>query len=207
MSYQQINLYQPIFRTQKKIFSARTMLEATVVVIVGLALFSGYALWQGRQIAAQHTQLENRRVEALTRIEQMRALFPQRVGNAALEQEVAHLRKELEGRQRIVAHLAATDAGNLEGFAPHLEGLARQKPASLWLTDVVVSKGGAEMVLRGNSLQAEQVPRYLQRLAAESAFAGREFGNLQIARPEQGPAHYEFIVSTRALDENEGNRP
>jgi Tfp pilus assembly protein PilN len=206
VSYQQINLYQPIFRKQEKIFSAKTMMEASVLIIVGLALFTAYAVWQGREIDAQYAQLETRRAEALGHMEQMRTLMPQRAKNVVLEQEVARLQKELEGRQRIAARLEATDAGNLDGFAEHLEGLARQKPASLWLTDVAVSRGGAEMVLRGSSLQAEQVPRYLQRLAGEPAFAGREFGHLQIAQPEKGPGHYEFVVSTRALDEKEGKQ-
>ena len=40
---QQINLYQPIFRTQKKIFSATTIAQAAGLFVVGLLLIYGYA--------------------------------------------------------------------------------------------------------------------------------------------------------------------
>jgi cell division protein FtsB len=203
VSYQQINLYQPIFRKQQKIFSATAMVQAAGLVLAGLLLLFGYASWQTREIAAQYAQLETRRADALKRIEQMRALFPEKAKNAPLEEEVVRLRKELEGRQRIAARLDATDAGNLDGFAAHLEGLARQKPVSLWLTDITLRRGGSELVLRGSSFQPEQVPRYLQNLAQEAAFAGREFRELRIDQPEKGPRRYDFVVSTVPLEEKE----
>jgi Tfp pilus assembly protein PilN len=200
VSYQQINLYQPILRKQQKIFSAVTMVQGAALVLVGLLLFFAFASWQSRAIAAQYAQLETRRAEALKRIAQMHSMFPEKAKDTALQEEVARLRKELEGRQQIAARLDATDAGNLEGFASHLEGLARQKPANLWLTDISVSRGGAELELRGSSFQPEQVPRYLQRLAEEPAFTGREFSDLQIFQPEKRPGRYDFVVSTMAQE-------
>ena len=41
---QQINLYNPIFLKQEKHFSARTMLQATGVVLLGAAGVCAYAL-------------------------------------------------------------------------------------------------------------------------------------------------------------------
>lgn len=34
MSFQQINLYQPIFRKQEKVFSAKAMAQSAAVVVV-----------------------------------------------------------------------------------------------------------------------------------------------------------------------------
>jgi hypothetical protein len=42
--YQQVNLYQPIFKRQRHIFSALTMLQSAAVVIVALLTIYGYGL-------------------------------------------------------------------------------------------------------------------------------------------------------------------
>ena len=44
---QQVNLYQPIFRKQKKVFSARALVQAVVLVAVALGGIFGYSRWQG----------------------------------------------------------------------------------------------------------------------------------------------------------------
>ena len=38
---QQINLYQPIFRKEEKIFSAKTLLIGNLLVLVGLVVLYG----------------------------------------------------------------------------------------------------------------------------------------------------------------------
>jgi Tfp pilus assembly protein PilN len=203
VSYQQINLYQPVFRKQQKVFSAVAMLQGLAIIAIGMVCLFGYALWRGHTLDAQLKQAEQQRNEAAKRMEQLRVQLPQRAKTPELEAEVETLRKELAGRQRIAARLAATDAGNTRGFADYLEGLARQKPSSLWLTDVDVRHGGQELVLRGSTLQPEQLPRYIQRLGQEPAFAGREFSDLNIAQPEKEKGRYDFVMSTHALDAKE----
>src|SRR5258706_453055 len=63
--YQQINLYQPIFRKQRQIFSATTLAQVLGVVAAALLLLYGYGLLQVRGLEAQVVQLEGRE-QALT---------------------------------------------------------------------------------------------------------------------------------------------
>ena len=58
--YQQINLYQPIFRRQRQIFSALTMAQAVGVFVTALLTIYGYGLWQVRGLEAEALQLEGR---------------------------------------------------------------------------------------------------------------------------------------------------
>ena len=51
--YQQINLYQPIFRKQRQIFSATTLAQVLGVVAAALLLLYGYGLLQVRGLEGQ----------------------------------------------------------------------------------------------------------------------------------------------------------
>ena len=58
--YQQVNLYQPIFRRQRQIFSAVTMLQSTAAVVIALMTIYFYGLWQVGLLEDQALQLEGR---------------------------------------------------------------------------------------------------------------------------------------------------
>ncbi len=58
--YQQINLYQPIFRKQRQIFSAVTMLQAVGVVAVALLGIYVYAFAKIGGLEGAVIQLEGR---------------------------------------------------------------------------------------------------------------------------------------------------
>ncbi len=60
---QQINLFNPVFLTQKKYFSVLTMLQALGLIVLGSALFYGYALYQ----VAQMSKANGRDGQALCR--------------------------------------------------------------------------------------------------------------------------------------------
>ncbi len=63
--YQQINLYQPIFRKQRQIFSATTLAQLLGIVAAALLLIYGYGLLQVRGLEGEVVQLEGRE-KALT---------------------------------------------------------------------------------------------------------------------------------------------
>ena len=68
MNYQQINLYQPMFRKQKKIFSAVTILQSLAVVLVGFVLFYVYASWNVNKLRNEVANHKRMQTEALAKI-------------------------------------------------------------------------------------------------------------------------------------------
>lgn len=203
MSYQQINLYQAEFRKQRQLFTARNLALAIVLLGAGLLAYYGIALREVAGLSERLALQERQRDEALARLEQLRAALPARAKSVELEQEVERLRAELQARQQVASLLGDKVSGNVEGFVEHLSGLARQKPSSLWLTKVVIGKGGTDLLLTGSALQPEQVPRYLQRLSQEKVFMGAEFRRFEIARPEKEPNRVDFLVRTTPEPEEE----
>jgi hypothetical protein len=66
--YQQINLYQPIFRKQRQIFAAATMLQAVGVVALALLGIYAYAYVQVGALEVAVVQLEGREKALLTQL-------------------------------------------------------------------------------------------------------------------------------------------
>ena len=76
--YQQINLYQPVFRRQRKVFSAATLLQVLLIAAIVLLGMYLHARWttgrlqttvdnlsgQYQQLEAQLGSLENPQVQA-----------------------------------------------------------------------------------------------------------------------------------------------
>ncbi len=191
---QQINLYQPLFRKQEKIFSAKTMMQSAMLVLAGMIVFYGYALWQTRALLAQLDTVQQRHDQVAQQTIELARLYPEKGKDPALAQRVESLREQVQLRQQVVARLADRSEGNTEGYSGFLAGLARQRLPQLWLTHIGVHRGGRQLELDGSTLQADQVPLFLQRLAAEQAFNGAEFRYFTMNRPEKEPRQVDFSL-------------
>lgn len=201
---QQINLYRPERYAAPRQTGADTLVGVVVVAVLLSAVYYGYSWWlldgaQARLAAleAQTTDLTERR-DALA--EQVRAMQP----SVALEVELERLSQDLEAKRAVLGMLSSDEVSNRSGFSAHLEGLARRPMRGLWLTAVSITDGGQQLGLWGKSLQADLVPRYLEALSEEAAFAGREFRTLQMTRSDESTNSIDFVLLTRS-DEEQGD--
>ena len=113
---QQINLYQPLFRKQEKIFSARTMLEGAVIVLAGILLFYVYALWQTASLERQVTAAQQRQTQAAEQARQLAAEYPERRKDPVLTKQVQHLQNEVQLVPLVMARLSDRREGNRVGY-------------------------------------------------------------------------------------------
>jgi hypothetical protein len=194
--YQQINLYQPIFRKQRQIFSAMTMLQALGVVAAALVAIYGYGLVKVRGLEAEVVLLESREQALMT---QMARIDPSVSAHrrAELEAELKRLNATLADQQRLIDVLREQPLGRTEGFSGYLAALARQRTAELWLTGLAINGGNGAIELEGRSLRPELIPEYMQGLGTEDELAGQRFDLFEIERDdENGEAR--FRATSRA---------
>jgi len=182
--YQQINLYQPIFRKQRQVFSATTMAQALGIVAAALLLVYGYGAWAVADLEVEVVQLEGRE-KAL--IAQLARLDPSlgRSRREELEQELRRLNATLLDQQRLIQVLRDEPLGNTDGFSPYLAALGRQRTTELWLTELAINGGSGAIELAGRSTRPELVPEYLQRLGRETQLVGQLFDRFEIERDEE----------------------
>jgi hypothetical protein len=205
--FQQVNLYQPIFREEQKLFSARTIGAGLGVIAVALLMIALYSSWQiamlNRQLKAIQTQdqLHAQLVAASN------ALFENGETEKALTSRINGLAAELDRRQQALRYLGSGAAAAHGGFATRMEALAREQIEGLWLKGAVFTAESGRFALTGSAVNAELVPLYLARLAHEPSLAGAKLDSLEISQPKGDPkgvekpgqqAHVDFVVSSSA---------
>lgn len=197
--YQQINLYQPIFRRQRQVFSAVTMLQAVGVIATALLTIYAYGLWQVRGLEQEALQLEGRERAYST---QLARLDPESrtTQRRAAEQELERLTATLLTQQRLIDVLENRPLGSTDGFSSVLAALARQRARGLWLTAITVNRVTEAIELVGESIEPGLLPEYLLQLGEEEALAGYRFDDFEIERSQE-TATIAFRVSSRAVSD------
>lgn len=205
---QQINLYHPIFRKQKKIFSARTMGAMTLAVVAGLLVLQAFVAWQANRLEERLADLRQQEEKARDRLTRLEKTLPPNEPSPALRERVRRTEAALETKQRAARLLEQREFGNTAGFSPYLAGLARRDLEGIWFTRIRIDDGGETLEFDGVTRAATHVPALLQNLRQESAFRGREFRRMEMRLPEKG-GHLEFHLSTAAGEngtEDKGGR-
>ena len=195
---QQVNLYQPIFRKQRKVFSAITIAQAAGLFVVGLLLIYGYARWQVAALGGDISALETQRNAAMLQLQVLSAQSQPAPRSRLIADQLREAEIEARQKERLLRAFQTRRVGNMRGFSAHFTALARQQLDGLWLTRIAIRDDGIELV--GAAELGELVPRYLQRLGSEAAFAGTEFARLQLARGDERDAPVEFEVSTEVAE-------
>lgn len=196
---QQINLYHPMFRRQKKVFSAVTIVQMTAVLAVAFAAIYGFGRYQVDSLETRVAELERQRDTATAQLQQVSADRRPVQRSELLQEQLRRAELELERKQRLLGELEVRSAfdiddGSFAGFSEHFAGLGRQRVRGVWLTRIAVLEDG-QVHLDGFAEQARLVPQYLQRLGRERAYSGTEFRTLRIQRTEE-PRQVAFRVST-----------
>lgn len=194
--YQQINLYQPVFRRQRKIFSAVTMLQAMGIATVLLTAFCAHASWalQGMQTTAATLDTSYGSLEA-------RMGILETTGDAAAMSDVddalARLQATIESRQALLATLGQRPDEAAGRFSAFFELLAQHRLPGLWLTAIRIDDTG-ETELRGTTYDPALVPRYLQVLPAGPRITPLQRGSVQMTRQAADDTAVAFTISSDA---------
>lgn len=196
---QQINLFQPVFRHEIKVFSALALAQilglAVILIVAGFALLQ---LQLGRHsatrdlLAGQYSSLDSQLQALEARADSAEvAALDTRIQE--LETRLADGAAELAGlRTRMLAHDA--------GFASLLEALARHPQHALWLTAIRVQQGDLE--LEGITLDPERLPTYLAELNADPTLAHWALTTVQLERQAEQPAQLRFVLRSAGAAEH-----
>ncbi len=181
---QQINLFNPIFLTQKKYFSLLTMLQALGLIVLGSAVFYGYARYQVSALTEQADEMTKRYTAEQTRLVKFSNEFSSQRAGQALDEEVKRLEGQAAAQEKMLDLLKSGAIGNTEGYSEYMRAFARQVVNGLWITSFDITGDGAQMTLSGAVLNAQLVPAYIRRLSKEKVMHGKTFATLEMQRPK-----------------------
>lgn len=202
---QQINLFNPVFMTQKKYFSVTTMLQALGLILLGSIVFYGYALYQVDMLSKQTEEMNKRYIAEQARLANYTKEFAPERSRDLLQQELKRLEAEAAAQERVLNLLKSGAIGNTEGYSEYLRAFARQSIKGMWLTAFDITGDGARMSLTGAVIDPQLVPAYIRRLGAEKVMQGKTFAALQMQQPKQDasqpPARYiEFNLYSEPVE-------
>ena len=177
---QQINLFNPIFLKQKKYFSVVPMLQALGLIVLGSALFYGYALYQVKQLTKQSDDTAKRYAAEQARLARYVSEFSPQQSTQLLGDELLKLEAQATAQQALIETLNAGVIGNASGYSEYMRAFARQSVHGLWLTGFAITGDAAQLSLSGAALDPDLVPAYVQRLNREKIMRGKSFAALQM---------------------------
>ena len=177
---QQINLFTPIFLTQKRYLSAQTMAQALgIFLCVGGALCV-YLVWSLRlaseglrnPLMAQSRELAGLQLA----IQQGRAgAGPAQL---ALTQELAAGRAELLQREKLLNELQRGLFKPGWGHAARLQLVAQSIPARVWVTEVKADD--SQLAVSGFTLDPSALNDWVGKLAASPLLKGQKLATVKV---------------------------
>ena len=200
MSRQQVNLYQNELRKQELKYSAAMLTQISLILLIVFSIIAGFLYFQLQQQQSLLAEHQQKQKTAMADLQKIQAELSKRKKDSSLSKRVLDTTKELANKQKVLGILSQDEFGNTKGFVEHVTGLARQRIDGLWLTSLRIASGGTDVSLHGLTSKPSLLPKYLQRLSAEKAFAGTEFQSLLMARQEKKKQWMNFSLQNKKTD-------
>lgn len=190
--HQQINLYQPVFRKQQKVFSAVTLAQIAGAALVMLLAILGHARWTlaGMDEAAQSMQQKHDHLrKQISALEELLRT----PDTAGLDADIEQLSQSIAQRKSLLARFGQLSFKRRNGFSSQFTILAEQQVRGLWLDGVTVD-GEGQIEIRGTTLDAKLVPVYLQQLEAQPQLSGSSFETVSMTRVDPAQPQIQFVL-------------
>lgn len=177
---QQINLCTPILLTQKRYFSAQTMVQALAVFVVLGGGLCAYWVWSlnvvsegfKKTLATQSHELESLQA----------AIAQGKTGagpvEAALTQDLLGRRTELLQREKLLEELQRGLFRPGWGHAARLQLVAQSIPAQVWVTEVKADE--AQLEVSGFTLEPAALNDWVGKLAASPLLKGQKLSTVKV---------------------------
>ena len=200
---QQINLYQPIFRRQRKIISFNTLVIVTVVFVLALVLISAVGGWKTNKLKRNGRELAEQQQTLLQQLQAAtRQVSAWRDKSASPGGELSELQSELQAHQYIEQMLGEFEGPGSGGFSGFFQAFTRQVVNGLWITGFDISNGGRDILISGGTLTPDLVAEFISRLSNEKQLQGMHFSVLHMDRADPRQGWVAFTLSSAEISQD-----
>lgn len=198
---QQINFYQAQFRPKQVIFPAK---QVGIVALVTLLIVLLVAFYIAQQIATQQQTFDALQQRVETNKKQLAELENElslRKEDPLLLAQFDDLQTRIAAKKAIYQYLSSHQFGNRTGFSGSLKALSVQHIDDVWLTEFALMNGGESLHLIGKASRSELIPNYIDSLALNQQFHGKQFSAVEIQQPNSSTEHYQFSLKSKVSNE------
>jgi len=193
---QQVNLFQPTFRKERKLLSFEAMVKTCVAVLILMGGIYGWGEWRAQVIHSSFLSLQNKFEVQTTQLSKVGRGSTPDVSVTRLKQELKELEQALMMHRKKITELGQARDSFDNGVSEYMASFSRQSPKGVWLTGFSVKAGGSALKIQGSALKPGLIPVFLQRLSSEPALEGTRFGLLEIERKGLERDYVDFTVYT-----------
>ena len=179
---QQINLCTPILLTQKRYFSAQTMVQAMACFVVVGGALSAWWVWSLKASSEAFKQTISSHTAELGALQT--AIAAGRAGgaqtDAGLAQQLQVRRGDVEQRQRLVSELRDGLFREGWGQSARLQLVAQSIPAQVWVT--ALKANDTQLDVSGFTLEPAALNEWVRKLSASPLLQGQALATVKVER-------------------------
>jgi len=179
----QINLYNPEFANPRIPVSFRLLFQIIAIWLLLLILAGSGFSWYQAQLKNQAEQQSQKNKQAQNQLTELNQQLIARRKDSALVTRLDTLNERLAQREQMRKWLSQGGIPQTTGFSKALRTLAENPQSSIRLTQLEFTGEKRTLRIEGETFEADEVPRYLEKLSTTAAFQGQRFSELLIARP------------------------
>jgi len=187
---QQVNLYLPILRKQKESFTAQTLAQALLILLVGGGALSAAWVWNLQRASSSLQQTLDAQGKELTSLRAALEASRASAGpvQAALTNELAQQRSELQKRQGVLDALSQGVVLPGQGHAARLRLVAQTIPPAVWIGTLKTDSD--VLAVSGQTLAPEALNDWGGKLAASPLLQGQTLSAVKVEQiaPSAAPA-------------------
>lgn len=185
---QQINLCTPILLTEKRYFSAMTMVQSLVVILV--VIFGLCAAWVWSLESARRGFSDTMAIRA-TEIDNLQAAIARSRANAApvdgsLLQQIQDKRNALAAREKMLSDLRVGLLVPGFGHSDRLRWVALSIPESVWVTHVKMQAGRLEAI--GFTLEPSALNDWVGKLSSSPLMHSLRLADVKVENTKNNVA-------------------
>ena len=183
---QQINLSAPVLLTERRYFSALTMAQALLMLVLLGGSLAAYGVWSVRTAAASIKLTLDRQAPELARLRA--ALAPATAasggGEKELLQELQAARNRLAERSAVLAEARRGLMKPDQGHSAVLQLVAQSIPPQVWVNEVLADN--AQLEVHGFTQDPAVLNSWVDRLSQSPLLAGQQLARVKVERVAAG---------------------
>lgn len=187
MLIQQVNLYRFLSNRRKITISFEVLAVLYGLFVLWLLINFSCALVEKHHRFKQLNHLNDELVIEKKKLIELMLKYPF-LDPKDLEGSLHQLQQKSELNARIFDLLTPGDV-----FSDYLRAIADAAVSGLWLTDILISKGGDAITLKGRATQILPVQSFLNRLSRQAIFSGKTFDLQELTKLEADSAGNKYL--------------
>ncbi|GAA3955627.1 hypothetical protein [Allohahella marinimesophila] len=206
---QQVNLYTEAFRPKRDWFSPASMAWCLGIVVGLILIYSAVLMWQDSIGETELLALQPDTTRLQLEVSELTQTLEQRARDTGLQAQQETLQQRLQNTNMLLGTIQGrllNERADASFFAILL-ALGKHTTGALWLEEIVIENSGARLQLAGQTSEPQLLPRYLQALGKEAAFAGRAFNGFRLSLDQPDGQKSGQGLDARRSSDSSGSGP